>query len=416
MGMIKRVESLLFLILVACSSGKNFVAESRSKATENQSAQTGAGPSGANSEQAAAGKEPGVANEPDPNTSPSPDGGSEPPAPGAARTETFTYGPMAAKTDFLFVFDNSGSMRSVLSSVASGFEGLADAKWPADSRIAVMTTLPGDPSNLNQVHPAVSKYQGIELEPGFLNFISASAVTAFEAVVGRTTIANSYPIPVCDKDWFLPPEKNATGVTCLRAALQSKFAGVGAEAGLTAVFQLVQKRPSAFRPNSHVQVVFVSDTQDPGKDSADLIAIRPNFQKLEKEFETRTSIAKLRIHGVVPGEGCTTNEGTTSARSLRGMPYQDAIRASGGVWLNFCDGSSPRTNYDPVAEQILAGSLPDPVFSLGKAAAQITGIKVDGVEIPVTETTLDPDGSRVRLNDLAPSKDVKVEITYEPKN
>lgn len=220
--------------------------------------------------------------------------------------ESFISGPRAAKTDFLFIFDNSGSMRPALDSVARGFEGLRDARWPADSRIAVMTTLPGDPRNLNRVHLEVNEYTNIEREPGFLNFISAGAVRAFAAVVGRTTIETSYPIPVCNKDWFLPAERNTTGVSCLRAAFQSKFFGVGAEAGLTAVFQLVQKRAAAFRHNSHVQVVFVSDTQDPGKDSSNLIAIRPTFQQLKAAFQRKTSIATLRIHGVVPGEGCRT--------------------------------------------------------------------------------------------------------------
>lgn len=71
-------------------------------------------------------------------------------------------------------------------SVAQGFENLAESKWPPQSRIGVMTTLPGNPANLAEVHPETNqqnRYTGMTLEPGFLNLISAAALQSFAAVV-----------------------------------------------------------------------------------------------------------------------------------------------------------------------------------------------------------------------------------------
>src|SRR5688500_329485 len=52
----------------------------------------------------------------------------------------------SAVVDYLFVVDGSASMERVLGRVRDGFEALAGSGvFPAEARIAVMSTLPADP-------------------------------------------------------------------------------------------------------------------------------------------------------------------------------------------------------------------------------------------------------------------------------
>jgi hypothetical protein len=335
-------------------------------------------------------------------------------------TAVFTFGPLSSKSDFLIVFDNSASMRGPAESVARGFESLAASKWPAGSRIGVMTTLPGNPANLNEVHPESNernRYLGMNKEPGFLNLISAVALKSFAAIAGSSFVDSQYPLAMCDKEWFLPEDKNSSGISCLRASFQSVFAGVGVEAGLTAALQMVTKNPSLFRTGAQVHVIFISDTQDPGDPNAsELIRTRPDFEMLEAAFRKNSPIASLRIHGIVPDEKCiTSNESFQQELAPDQLPYQQAIKASGGTWLNFCgEGGTVRTDYAPVAAQIIESSVPEPIFQLQKPARSLVSVTVDGKLLSAADAKLDADGTRVRLSSIKPSVDVNIRIEYTP--
>ena len=96
------------------------------------------------------------------------------------------------------------------------------------------------------------------------------------------------------------------------------------------------------------------------------------------------------------------------------LPYQQAIKASGGIWLNFCNAEGTvRSDYAPVAAQIIEGSLPEPVFQLQKPARALVSVTVDGKPLSSTDAKLDADGTRVSLS-VKPSAEVKIRIVYEP--
>jgi hypothetical protein len=326
----------------------------------------------------------------------------------------FSYGPKSAKADFLFVFDNSSSMQDVVSDMRRGFDSLGAARWPADTMIAVMTTMPGNPSNLADVHPAVERYPSIEKEPGFLSLMSETARTNFRNA--NSEMGSRLPEPMCLQEWFKPSDKNSAGKTCLSAAVQSAFTGVGVEAGLVAVSQILDKRKQLFRVNSNVHVVFVSDTQDPGKDPSSspsvsaLNTLRPNFDALKSKVIANSSVSGVKLHGVTPSPTCSAAE---NVAARLGTPYQDAIRAGGGTWLDFCDGNLARTNYIPVAEQIVANTLPEPVFILPEAVKKIESVEVAGRSIALSQVTLTNGNTAVRIEGLSPSSDVAVVITYQ---
>lgn len=326
---------------------------------------------------------------------------------------TFQYGPKSAKADFLFVFDNSVSMQDDLDNMKRGFESMGSAKWPSDTMIAVMTTMPGNPTNLNDVHPSVNRYASIEKEPGFLSLMSETARTSFRTA--NRSMRARLSEPMCLQEWFKPSDKNSAGKSCLSAAIQSPFTGVGVEAGLVAVHQILDKRRQLFRTNSNAHIVFVSDTQDPGKDpagNANVMALnnlRPTFEALKNKIMSNSSIAGVKLHGVTPSPNCSAAE---NVASRLGTPYQDAIRASGGTWLDFCDGNSARSNYVPVAEQIVANTLPEPVFVLSEIVASIVKVEVSGQPLDRSRVTLLADKKSVRIDGLNPASDVEVAITY----
>lgn len=333
-----------------------------------------------------------------------------------SKEASFKYGPKTSPSDFLFVFDNSGSMKATLENMQAGFASLNQASWSADTRIAVMTTLPGDPSNLSEVHPDVDAYPNIEFEPGFLSLMSERARQTFLSKFSSTdNKRNNYAMEMCAQEWFRPSDKNPQGIPCLTAAVQSVFSGVGYEAGLTAVKQILQKRSNLFRTGTNVNVVFISDTQDPGSGGNDtqLFRTRPDHAQLKSAIEANGAVASIKFHGVTPSAMCSTNEGRPSAQG-RGLPYQDIIAASGGVWLDFCEGSSIRTDYKPVATQIVAGALPLPVFVLPTQASKIVQVVVAGAAQPAANVFLSADKRTVRVSGLAPEKDVEVKISYLP--
>ncbi|MEY4063838.1 MAG: hypothetical protein RIR26_46 [Pseudomonadota bacterium] len=333
-----------------------------------------------------------------------------------SKKATFNYGPKSSPSDFLFVFDNSGSMKAPLDSMKAGFASLSQAVWSADTRIAVMTTLPGDPSNLSQVHPDVNAYSNIDFEPGFLSLMSEQARKNFLSKLSPNAEGiNSYPLTMCASEWFQPSDKNPQGIPCLSAAVQSVFHGVGAEAGLTAVKQILQKRPNLFRAGTNVNIVFVSDTQDPGQGdtSSALFKMRPDYAQLKSAIEANSVVAGFKFHGVTPSLTCKTGEGTPASQG-RGLPYQDVIKASGGVWLDFCDGGGIRSDYTPVATQIVSGALPLPVFVLPVQASKIVQVVAAGAVIPTANVFLSADKRTVRVSGLAPEKDVDVAISYLP--
>jgi hypothetical protein len=317
--------------------------------------------------------------------------------------------------DFLFIFDNSGSMRVALNQLQAGFASLGSAAWPADSRIAVMTTLPGDPNNLNNPHPDVNRYPNVELDPGFLNLVNEAGRRRFIDAPGTNQAGKEgFAQQMCADQWFKPSDVNPAGKPCLSVAIQSPFHGVGVEAGLVALSQIVKKRPQMFRKGTNVNVVFVSDTQDPGDNKPAVQALRPTFAQLKPLIEQNSTVAGIKMHGVTPSIKCTTNEGTPSLTDGRGLPYQDAIAASGGVWLDYCDGSAVRSDYKPVAQQILAGALSEPVFPLPQVASKIVRVVVDRAVFPADRVILSADKKTLRLNGLSASKDVSIEVIYLP--
>jgi hypothetical protein len=325
---------------------------------------------------------------------------------GGAKSASFKYGPKSTPNDVLFIFDNSSSMGNDLASVKAGFEKLAGTDWFGDTRIAVMTTLPGEPSNLSNVHPDVNKYTGIQFEPGFLSFVSAAAFEVYKTNGGKI---GSYPQPLCADQWFAPGAVNSNGQRCLSVALQNPQHGVGCEAGMTALSQIHDKRGKIFRDGAFAQVVFVSDAQDPGCGSSVLQNNRPTGDALRSKVMEKNKVAGLKFHGVLAVEGGALTDETQGGKTF-GYPYNQLVKATNGILIDI----TASTDYSEFAKSLAKSALPDPVFPLPQKASKINGVKVAGQIINASRIQLSADGMSVRIDGLDPASDIEIVIGFTP--
>lgn len=298
------------------------------------------------------------------------------------RLETFEFGGSARSevVDVLFVLDNSSSMRAVRTRVQAGFLALSADSFPAESRVAVMSTLPADPSDFTRPHPAVSRKRDARADPGFLKLVSDKSIANFIEV--RPNRAHRFPLTGCS-EWFAPGATNVSGAPCLLAHTQSSDGSYGAEAGLTALAQLLQSRDGkrTFRPGAAVNIIFVSDTHDPGVGSkrpeATLLEqMRPEARPLVDLLLKDNPVSSVRFHAIAPASECV------EPWLPFGPVYTEAAEATGGVALDMCEAES----YRPIFESVLdIGTRPTrPVFALGTTAEEVDEVVVDGVPVPWT--------------------------------
>jgi len=307
------------------------------------------------------------------------------------RLEAFDWGAGARNqvVDYVFVVDNSVSMRSVIGKVRKGFESLDTDAFPPETRIAVLSTLPADPDDLSRLHNAVPP-KVLRHDAGFGHFVSAKTIRRAKRV---KRLASSYPMEGCGDDgWFRPGETNAAGESCLVAHTQSTLMVAETEAGLTAFKQLLQRNEGqlTFRPGAAVNVVFVSDTHDPGvgaRVAGDLLTDRPTAEELIELVDRDNVISSLRFHAIAPEVECVERW------FHLGASYFDVADATGGATIDMCTAE----DYRPILDQLFDdGARPiKPVFALGSKAQSVESVTVDGIDTPFT---VHPSGRVVQVD------------------
>ena len=334
------------------------------------------------------------------------------------RLETFAVGGDASSplADYLFVIDGSVSMSHILNRFEEGVRSLTEAGvFPERARIAVMNTTPSDPADPSQPHPVVGSRKRAVAAPGFMGLVTAESLAAY--VKRFPKLRERLPEPGCAA-WFGPSDVNANGVPCLVAHAQVDLQPVVAEAGLTAFKQLVQNHDGPlFRSGASVNVIFISDTHDPGISShgADgrpvrldrlvgsqqLVAARPDFAELRRLVESTQPIASFRVHAIAPEAECA------EVWAELGPSYFEAAEAAGGQRLDVCTA----LDYSPfLRATIVEGSVAQtPVFALGRVAETVHSVTVD--ELPAAFTL---DRGAVVLTAGLPSDRAEVAITYRP--
>ncbi|MFW7379971.1 MAG: hypothetical protein ACOH5I_14250 [Oligoflexus sp.] len=282
----------------------------------------------------------------------------------------FRVDDLIAPIDYLFVLDNSTSMDAIISRVRNGLLDAANRNlFPEDARIAVMSTMHGSPeNNFSTTGIGINRYEGIDLEPGFLDFVEAAAVSNYRNQVPE--FAARWASDACNEKWFLPNAQNSQGVPCLVAAMQTTGARVGSEAGALAVKHLLEKNvgQALFRNNAMVNVIFVSDTHDPGRPEPVLVQATPDFATLNQLLRLDNVISRLKFHALAPDQICTTEE-------VFDHTYYKLADASGGVKQDPCVSE----DYSGFISSMIDSSKElTPVFRLEPPAASILGIRLDG--------------------------------------
>jgi hypothetical protein len=241
---------------------------------------------------------------------------------------------------------------------------------------------------------------GIEYEPGFLDFINKAAITNYKTKV--LPFAARWPLEGCDQKWFEPTTKDSMGEYCLTSALQTTGYGVGAEAGIRAFKQLIQKNinNTLFRPQAVVNVIFVSDTHDPGTDLLDTNV--PTFAEITSLVAQSNKIKSLRFNAIAPDAACPN-----SVEKIYTKSYYSITEASMGQKADVCT----LADYSGFLQKlILASKTMEPKFLLDSPASKINKVTVDDVEI--LTYTLSATKDSIIIDGLDPKRISRVKVDY----
>lgn len=320
-------------------------------------------------------------------------------------------GAPTAVADYLFVVDGSSSMQAVIDRVLDGIDALAaegDA-FPADARIAVLGTTPSHPRHRRRPHPATPGEDWLRYDPAFGDLVDGERIERFRAEAPPEW-ASRFATDGCEA-WFVPGDLNDDGVACLVAHTQSLLYPVHVEAGLTALGQRLAEPKPLFRTGAAVNVIFVSDTHDPGlppdRDAYEaLVALRPTFADLEALALAQTELASFRVHAVAPRDKCSGEPWTGD------LAYFDAADASGGATLDVCT-ATPDDYVAMVRRMVTEGAVPArAVVPLGQRGT-VASVTVDGATVPFK---LSRDGRAVVLEALPAQRSrVSVELLRAPR-
>lgn len=357
------------------------------------------------------------------------------PPTGFLRTENFTAKTQEriTQTDILFVIDESISMGSILQDIRAGFASLSAATYPADTRLAVTNMLPAsytDPLAFvaDYTRPFLDRQGIFGQQPGFIRLVNGASIDAFLTV--SPTSATNFPLRGCAETWFVPTAINTDGQPCLLAATQTALLGTGVEAGIVALDQLVRRQPGPlFRAGSLVNVIFISDTHDPGGEYYGRPGALPalmSYAQLQQNILSRNpGLRGLKLNGFVPLPPAdhpalqgvkvvgqlppTLNDSKISGEELHDFSYLPYIAASGGVGLH-----PVYNDWSSVLPLIIEESrvLRSPTLTLSRRAQRVTRVLVNGSEIDPSLYTLNSNGLEILLQ-AQPGWPEQIQVTVE---
>ena len=312
------------------------------------------------------------------------------------REEVFDLNPQMRTpvVDFLFVVDNSTSMGRIRDLVRSGLVGLYDEDpFPGEARIAVMSTIPANPADLNQLHPRVNDQGAQRFEPGFLKLVDQAGIERFRKEAPM--LGDSFQFDGCEDAWFEPWQENDQGVPCMVAHTQISRTPVRVEAGLSAFQQFLQKREgqNTFREGAAVHVIFVSDTHSPGL-SGGLnrlertgLEVDPiTYADLQQLVDADNLVRSFKVHAIAPATECVEEWAHLGPR------YFNVATESGGATLDICTAEDYSTFIRDLVEE--SDVVDRPILSLGRPSAAVHQVLVD--DQPVAFDVVN-EGAAVRL-------------------
>ena len=317
--------------------------------------------------------------------------------------------------DFLFVIDNSASMEDILDKVNRGFASisLSPELFADDSKLAVMSTmigqLPWEGGNLSEPSSHISAYRNIALEPGFLSLVDYDAFQRYVQGDVPEHLKDRWALEPCSQKWFTPTAVHPNlGHSCFEAATQISATALNTEAGIKAFEQLLTKNPSGgvFRDKAIVNVVFVSDTHDPGaKVGEQYFNSRLGYGQLKELVSQSHTVVDLKFHAIAPDK--VQCDSSSVGEGLWNHSYYKLATSSRGYTADSCQVEDYR---DLLSEIIAHGQIASPVFDLDLNASQVQTVKVDG---QVTgDFIFDETAKTVTIDNLDPYRTSHIQIYY----
>ncbi|MBK7843000.1 MAG: hypothetical protein IPJ71_04790 [Bdellovibrionales bacterium] len=366
--------------------------------------------------------------------------------------DTFNYFFNVEAVDVLFVMDDSVSMNSLLSSIVNGFKSLSESDFPSNTKMAVTYMSPakyfsGQPDYQTPLNIWAEK------TPGFMQLVSRKSIETFlsydnanfpEGSSDRQAFLegkNNFKIAGCDDEWFSPDQRNhpsdgKNSNSCLEAAIQAPYFATQVEAGTVSLANLVShfssnlKRP-LFREGSSVNVIFVSDTHDPGvgtlsstppcqgyyggpnapETMSDYTSLKviisssnPGVEYLKFSAITRMPPANdpllegVNTVGMLPEDYTGTHVNTEPDCFFSYLPF---VRESGGLAMHVGN-----TNWNELVKSLVKdfSTRRAAEFRLSKRAKFIEIVTVDEKALSSDEFYLSEDGMRLVLK-----------INFDPK-
>ncbi|MFK7826858.1 MAG: hypothetical protein AB8G05_22130 [Oligoflexales bacterium] len=327
----------------------------------------------------------------------------------------FTYGSPNPEVDYLFVIDNSVSMNRILDQVNKGFKSILEEEdiFSINSKVAVMNTMIGQLASeggvLTDPSVHVRTYPGIDLEPGFLSLVDEHSYLEYiNSADVPQDLKNKWPLKACQSAWFDPTSIHADGHFCFEAATQISATALIIEAGIKAFEQLLDRNVDTpvFRDDAIVNVIFVSDTHDPGKNmDQDYLDSRLNYQDFFDKLAAIQPIKDLKFHAIAP-----TTSNNCSSEQLWEESYFDLSMESNGQVGDACFLDDYR---DLMKQMIVNGRLATPSFKLDKDLIEILSVKIDGIE--TIQFEFNQNNHTLTIDSLNPFTPVDVSITIKKK-
>ena len=311
----------------------------------------------------------------------------------------------APQADYLFVVDSSVSMLGVLKDVRAGLRTVGKDGLPAGTRIAVMTTTPAAITGSGEPFPGVVDQDAARVDPGFQKLIDGQGLVTWK----NARAAEKFTSEGCDGGWFSPSDVNEHGEPCVLAITTIPLYKANAEAGLVAVKQFLQSRGDEplFRDGAAANIVFISDTHDPGMPAGPardvLVELRPDWNELQTLVSEANVVSSLRVHAIAPKTECVEGEAWADI----GPSYFEVAKASGGQIFDVCTTS----DYSEVLRNVTRfGALPQHgVLTLENPAVEVVGVEVDGEPVAFS---VKRKGAVVRLDGKLPNGAASVKVTY----
>jgi hypothetical protein len=360
-------------------------------------------------------------------------------------SDTFNYFFNVEAVDILFVMDDSVSMNSLLSNVVNGFKSLAEADFPNNTKMAVTYM---SPAKYFDGQPDFQTPWNIwaEKTPGFMQLVNKKSIETFmsfenpnfpEGSSSRQVFLegkNNFKIEGCDDEWFAPGQKNQPSdgkipSLCLEGAIQAPYFGTQVEAGTVSLMNLLTnfslniQRP-LFREGSSVNVIFISDTHDPGAGTLSITPTcqgyygGPNAPEMMSDYSSlKGAIAKynpgveyLKFSAItrLPPANDPLLEGVNTVGNLPGdytgthvnnepdcfFSYLPLVKESGGLAMHIGN-----TNWNDLIKSLVKdfATRRAPEFRLSKKARLIESVTVDERILASDDFYFSEDGMKLIL-------------------